>query len=286
MRTATALLGGLSLILAGLLGPATPAAAAPGSASAATTATVFPDSVSADSVRASWSKSFASLEKQLPGTAGVSVVGVGHAGSVTVGSWRSGVAWSTSKVPVSVAALRRSPSASTKRLVKRAITVSDNAAAEKLWSRLGRPKTAAARTQKVIRDAGDKHTKVQSKRVRAGFTAFGQTRWTTTNQARFGAGLACRAEAKPVLRLMGQITTSQRWGLGHVRGARFKGGWGPVGKGYLVRQLGVVVLPDGRTYGVSIAVWSPKGFSRATRDLTRVANWLEKRIGQVPARAC
>ncbi len=247
---------------------------------------VSSSSVQSSSVQASWAKSFAALEKKLPGTAGVSVAPVGRSGWVTVGSLKSGVAWSTSKVPLATAALRRSHSSSTKSLVKRAITVSDNAAAEALWERLGTPTTAAKRVQDVIRDSGDKHTVVQSRRVRPGFTAFGQTHWTTTNQARFAAGFACRTEARPVLKLMGEITASQRWGLGHVKGAKLKGGWGPVGSGYLVRQLGVVVLPDGRTYGVSIAVWSPDGFSRGTADLTRVATWLRGHIGQLPAGHC
>jgi hypothetical protein len=231
------------------------------------------------------------LEKKLPGTAGVSVAPIGRSGWVTIGSWRSGVAWSTSKVPLSAAALRRSPSSSTKSLVKRAITVSDNAAAEALWERLGTPTTAAKRVQAVIRDSGDQHTVMQSRVVRPGFTAFGQTHWTSTNQARFAAGFACRSEARPVLKLMGQITTSQRWGLGHVKGAQFKrtqfkGGWGPIGSGYLVRQLGVVTLSDGRMYGVSIGVWSPDGFTRGTQDLTRVATWLQSHLAQLPAGHC
>ena len=214
------------------------------------------------------------------------MVAVGKTASLTVGRWRSGVAWSTSKVPLSVAALRRSRTSTTKARVRRAITVSDNAAAEQLWSSLGSPRTAGKRVQQVIRQAGDSHTVVQYRRVRAGFTAFGQTKWALNNQARFAAGLRCLPDAKPVRALMGKITRSQRWGLGKVGRTTFKGGWGPVGRGYLVRQLGIIALPDGRTYGVAIAVWSPRGFSRGTRDLSTIARWLGARVHEIRAGHC
>src|SRR4051812_28111862 len=68
----------------------------------------------------------------------------------------TGVAWSTAKVPVTVAALQRSSSASTRSRAQAAITRSDNAAAEKLWRSLGRPATAGRRTQAVFGAAGDR----------------------------------------------------------------------------------------------------------------------------------
>lgn len=239
-----------------------------------------------------WTQSFARLERDLSGSAGVAVIGVRHDRGLRAGSWRTGVAWSTAKVPLSVAALRRSSSGTTRSLVRRTITVSDNAAAERLWTRLGRPSTAGARVQRVVRDLGDRRTIIEHRRVRPPFTAFGQTRWALTDQARFASGLACRREARPVLTRMGQIVRSQRFGLGQVprtglaRSPRFKGGWGPIGRGYLVRQLGIVTLADGTTYGVAIAAYSPRGYAAATRDLDRVARWLLRRIHQVPAERC
>ncbi len=268
----------VAVLLLGLAGPtltSAPAEAAPPAAERA----------AADRKQA-WAKSFAKLEDQLSGPAGVSVVAVGSRTSLTVGSWRTGVAWSTSKVPLSVAALRRSDSAKTKARVRKAITKSDNAAAEKLWRGLGSPKKAGRRVQAVIRDAGDDDTVVQYRRVRPPYTAFGQTRWALDDQARFSAGLRCRPSSKPVRKLMGHITPSQRWGLGKVDGAKFKGGWGPVGNGYLVRQMGTIRLDDGRTYGVAIAVHSADGFAQGTKDLNRVARWLAKRVDQIPGGRC
>jgi hypothetical protein len=237
----------------------------------------------------SWARSFRGVQKQLSGPAGVALFPVGSTRSgdlVAVGRWKSGVAWSTAKVPVTVAAQRRSHSTRTKRRARRAITVSDNRAAEQLWSQLGRPARAAARTQDVIRDAGDRSTVVQRRRVRRGFTAFGQTRWDLDDQARFAAGLSCLADAKPVVSLMGQVTPSQRWGLGQIPGARFKGGWGPVGRGYLVRQLGIVTLSDGSKLGIAIAVSSPRGFSRGTQDLTTISRWLARRPSALHGGRC
>lgn len=237
----------------------------------------------------SWAKSFGRLQEQLSGPAGVAVFPVGSTRSadlLTVGTWKSGVAWSTSKVPVTIAAQRRSTSKATRSRSTKAITVSDNRAAEQLWASLGTPRKAAARTQDVIRDAGDRSTVVQSRRVRAGFTAFGQTTWDLDDQARFAAGLPCLPDAKNVVSLMGQITRSQRWGLGQLPRTRFKGGWGPVGRGYLVRQLGVITLPDGSKVGVAIAVSSPRGFERGTRDLTTVARWLGTRVDDLDGGRC
>ena len=145
-------------------------------------------------------------------------------------------------------------------------------------------KKAGRRVQAVIRDAGDDDTVVQYRRVRPPYTAFGQTRWALDDQARFSAGLRCRPSSKPVRKLMGHITASQRWGLGKVHGAKFKGGWGPVGKGYLVRQMGTIRLADGRTYGVAIAVHRPTASPRAPRiSIASPAGWPE---GRPDSRRC
>jgi hypothetical protein len=46
--------------------------------------------------------------------------------------------------------------------------------------------------------------------------------------------------------LMGQATADQRWGLGTLPGARYKGGWGPSPDGrYLVRQIDIIDTPSG-----------------------------------------
>jgi hypothetical protein len=156
------------------------------------------------------------------------------------------------------------------------ITASDNAAAEQLWTYLGEPHTAAAKVQAILRAGGDHDTRVQSQHVRPGFSAFGQTTWSLVQQAGFAAGLPCIRYSGGVLRLMGNVEPSQRWGMG-ASGlpAHFKGGWGPgPGGGYLVRQMGDVTLANGSRIGLAIASEPADGrFETGTANLTLIARW-------------
>jgi hypothetical protein len=167
-------------------------------------------------------------------------------------------AWSTSKVPLAIAALRHDPA--TGPTVESALTESDNAAAEQLWTSLGDPTTAGAAVQAVLREGGDTTTTVQNQVVRPGFSAFGQTMWTTADQATFAGKLSCLPGAGPVLDAMGRISNGGGYGLGLIPGARFKGGWGPDESGaYQVRQFGLVPGRDGTQVPVAIAATSPDG---------------------------
>jgi hypothetical protein len=202
------------------------------------------------------------------------------------------VGWSTVKVPLAVAVVANAqgqPGAGAMSLMRRAITASDNAAAEQLWSSLGVPPTAASRVQSVLRSAGDTQTRVQSQRVRPGFTAFGQTTWSLSNQARFAAALPCLKYGHSVLSLMGQVESGQRWGIGAVGvPAQFKGGWGPgPGGGYLVRQMGIVTLPDGSRIALSIASQPADGrFETGTANLTSLARWAVAHVRPTGKGAC
>ena len=225
--------------------------------------------------------SFARLAGQLPGAEGVAVslAGVGHPVS-SVGSLRTGVAWSTAKVPVAMAAIRGGVGSSAN-LVP-AITASDNAAAERLWSALGSGTTAAARVTAQIRAAGDAHTMVQAQRLRAGYTAFGQTDWALADQARFVAGMRCVAAGRQVLALMSQVVPGQRWGLGSTgHPAQFKGGWGPgvspgAANGWMDRQMGVLQI-QGKPLAVAIAT-TAGDHGIGTQNLTRLANWVATHV--------
>ena len=138
--------------------------------------------------------------------------------------------------------------------VTAAITVSDNAAAEAVWASLGDPATAAQAATDVLRDGGDTATEVNAERVRPEFTAFGQTEWAVADQAVFGANLPCIDGGGAVLEPMSAIAADQRYGLGTIDGARYKGGWGPDESGrYLVREFGVLPTDDGHV-GVAVAV--------------------------------
>lgn len=212
------------------------------------------------------------------GHAGVALAVPGADGEAAApqvaGDLESDVAWSTSKVPVAIAAVRqaRAADASIQANVNAAITVSDNATAEALWAGLGDPATAAAASTTVLRDGGDAVTTINAERIRPEYTAFGQTPWALPDQARFGAHLTCLDGAGPVVEAMGAIADDQRYGLGAIPGARFKGGWGPDESGmYQVRQFGTIAV-DGGEVGVAIAARPADGtYATGQAMLTEIA---------------
>ena len=230
---------------------------------------------------------FAQLENQLQAELGVAVSAVGTGALPSMlGNWPKGPAWSTIKVPLAIAALREQDSSQVIDEMRRAIIESDNAAAESIWQSLGDPVTAAHQVEKVLRQAGD-FTTVESQKVRPEFTAFGQTIWPLAEQARYLAFAACDETSEPILDLMGEVEEDQRWGLGTIAETQFKGGWGPSPSGsYLVRQMGILSTPTGKT-AVAIAAQPESGsFADGTRDLTEVADWLSAHLGALPAGQC
>jgi hypothetical protein len=239
--------------------------------------------------------SFARLEASLGGRSGIAVVpgGLG-ATPVRMGTLRTSVAWSTSKVPVAMAVIAGGGGAAQRTDLRRAITASDNAAAERLFASLGSPSQAAEKATAQLRAAGDRRTVVESRRLRgAGFTAFGQTAWRLTDQARVAAGMVCTDPGRQVLDLMGDVIAADRWGLGATKAtAQLKGGWGPgtkpgAGGGYVDRQMGVLAL-RGRSFAVAIATApADGGHDTGTAHLTRIARWLVAHadVRRLPANA-
>jgi hypothetical protein len=216
-------------------------------------------------------KSFADLSSSLPATVGIAVAGAGGC-PVLLGAWTSGVAWSTIKVPLAIAALAVDDAD----LVFKTITLSDNAAAEELWSRLG--DSAAGLVQAVIRQAGDPTTVVESRRLRAEYTPFGQTRWPLTDQARFAAGLSLLPEASRVIELMGDLSADHCWGLA-AKGFAAKGGWGPgIADDYLVRQFGIV----SGTVGVALAAEvGDRGYDAGVDAVNTLTDWLVEHLPEL-----
>jgi hypothetical protein len=106
------------------------------------------------------------------------------------------------------------------------------------------------------------------------------------NQVRFIASATCDNRNTPVLDLMGQISSGQRWGLGTIADTHFKGGWGPMESGgYLVRQLGIVPTAHGQL-AVAIAAQPLSGsFSEGAADLSTLAGRLSKHLDDLPAGA-
>ena len=156
-------------------------------------------------------------------------------------------AWSTMKVPVIVATLqaRRAgelpgasePTPEERDAIEAAITRSDNEAALTLWDELGDAAAAAARTERVLREAGDDSTTVPSTPDPRGYSPFGRTVWPLDAAATFYRALALGrllspADTELVLDAMSRVVPEQRWGIGAAEWEaapplRFKGGWGP-----------------------------------------------------------
>lgn len=231
---------------------------------------------------------FAALAAELNAQVGIVVRPVGAAGAAPEagGDWSTGTAWSTIKVPLAIAGLRATDPPTVTEAMRAAITQSDNQAAEEIWASLGDPATAAAEVEAVLADAGAP-TIVESQKVRPEFTAFGQTTWSLADQATFLASAVCDSSDQPIMDLMGQITPDQRWGLGGIDGAKFKGGWGPSPEGnYLVRQFGVIPANDGFAV-VAVAAEPRSGsFDDGTQALSRIAGWLQEHTALLPAGDC
>jgi hypothetical protein len=265
--------------------PSRPSAASPalppGSGMAPPSATSLP--AAATLLQADFDK----LQMTLNADVGLVIKAVGTDDApIILGDWSSGPAWSTMKVPLAIAALREKDPPTVTEAMIAAITQSDNTAAESLWQGLGDHPTAAQKVEAVLWSTGDP-TVVQSEKVRPEYSAFGQTDWPLTEQVRFLAAAVCEPSNDPIFTLMGQVESDQSWGIGHLTGAQFKGGWGPSPSGsYLVRQIGVLSTPAGLT-AVALAAQPASGsFDDGTHDLTAIADWLSEHQGTLPAGHC
>jgi hypothetical protein len=141
--------------------------------------------------------------------------------------------------------------------------------------------------QAVIAEAGDSATVVESRRLRPGFTAFGQTQWSLQRQAQFAAHLPGMADSAPVMALMRNLADAQRWGIA-ADGAAAKGGWAPhQAGGYLVRQFGAVSTGSGQL-GVALAALQGAGGTLETGVdvLNRMMEWLTKHTSELPGGSC
>lgn len=227
--------------------------------------------------------SFGQLQQQLAVPVSVAIAPVQAGGKqapvALLGEDLALPAWSTSKVPIAVAALERSGDAVLPQ-VQAAIQVSDNDAAESLWQSLGSGSGAGDAMREQLTANGDGVTVPQTERVYAGFTPFGQTMWGVAQQAQYAAHFACQpgAAAEQVRQAMAHVDPSQAYGLGSLAEAHFKGGWGPNQQGgFDARQIGYFRLPSGKLLAVAVAAHDPSaGFlsEGLTGALQRVAQWV------------
>lgn len=219
--------------------------------------------------------SFERMAMTLPaGDVGVAVFNGQHVNSF--GSWTTGAAWSTIKVPLSIAALRTDQSAA-KTPMQQAISQSDNAAADQMWHMLGDPKAAADAVNTVLREGGDAGVSVQSQQIHPPYSPYGQTEWSADQAAIFTFGLPCIPDAMPVLHQMRNLGSIQRWGLATFPDVAAKGGWGP-GRdgGYLVRQIALVSNSRG-TFAASLAAEPVDGsFETGVAMLDILGAWIDE----------
>ena len=225
--------------------------------------------------------SFEALESTIAGAVGLALSPLGTGQPIEeLGTLRSGVAWSTIKVPIALAVEAEAEVRPTRReraLMVEALTVSDNPSAEALWASLGSPEAAAAAVERVLAAAGDTSTRVETRVVRQGFTPFGQTQWSLVAQVQLMGALPQLSYSEPIRDLMRRVVPEQRWGLGTLdEDAELKGGWGPDPDGrHLVRQMGIVSLPDGPALAVAMATIADDGTEDSgTANLDRIASWL------------
>jgi len=239
---------------------------------------------------------FDELEASLPGQAGIAIGPPGSGPAASGGSFTTGSAWSTSKVPVALRVLQEAGgpsglSSGQEEEIRAALTASDNAAALSLFGdleeRYGGAAGAAAAVDEVLAEAGDTTTHVSSV-GRNGFTSFGQTEWALDLQELFMSRLVAGCVGSPasrelVLGLMGEVS-SDTWGLGSAGvPARWKGGWGPGVDGrYLARQMGTLSVEGGEAVVALAAMPDDGSFETAQSMATAVAQWA---AGQAPAYA-
>lgn len=272
---------------AGSVAPSAPGSPQ-GSASTRSGAPAAPSSSSAprpaDPLRAVLDRAVA----RIPGQASVGVAGGGRV--VTAGNVTALPAWSTSKVPLVMAALERTPEPAVTADMRAAVTRSDNAAAEAIWESLGAPAKAGIAVQQVLRRGGDAETVVQFSKVRPEYSAFGQTQWNDGPAAIFASRLPCSPSGRSAAELMREVDANQQWGVYGLRGAQsvaVKGGWGPGTDGvYVVRQLAVVQTPRGYT-GLMLSVRPADGSFASGKDaLTRLAETVRAQLGALPVATC
>jgi hypothetical protein len=169
----------------------------------------------------------------------------------------------------------------------RAITQSDNAAADQLWAMLGPPQDAAVAVQRILAEGGDSQTTVQSRQVLPPYSAYGQTQWSQQLQARFAFALPCVSGAEAVVQQMHNLASGQQWGVATLDGAAAKGGWGPEGgAGYLVRQVALVNSNSG-AFGLALAARPTDGsFDTGVAMINKLGNWVRQHLDEFPAGHC
>lgn len=273
-------------------------------ASAGSNGSFAPHAATTDRLTAARARaSFNRFAAALPGSVGVSLASVAGTAVENFGILSPAHGWSTTKVPVLVALLRARGSKGLTPLEQQwaqaAITQSDNQSILSLFGELeglqGGLVGASRYIDQVLQQSGDGQTVVATAPPPpGGVTTFGQTEWAPANAVKFFQALGRTCLLPPnqtsyVLRLMEHVIPSESWGLGQGNFSvpvAFKGGWGPEGAGYLVRQSGIIDAGSNRGVAVSMVAYPPGGqnsFSVGTQMLTSTAKWLQGELRLDPS---
>jgi Tfp pilus assembly protein PilX len=238
--------------------------------------------------------SFAALESEVSGEIGVAYAPLGSASVTAVGAKQEGHAWSSFKVPITVALMQVQGgklSSSQESLAASAITASDNDAAASLFSDLESATGGKASTtiHDMLAQVDGGTTEVATAPPPPGaVSSWGQTNWTLSSSTLFYGSMYCGAfgAVSNVVGDMESVIPEQQWGLGAASfpsgtTVAFKAGWGPDGSEsgpYLVRQAGIIER-DGKGVAVTLAAQDSSGsFEAGVSDLDRVADWVDQNV--------
>lgn len=194
----------------------------------------------------------------------VGVAILGENGPLHAGKLNEEGAWSTIKVPIAGAVEEKlrhaeahgqpAPRAAMEADMDAAIHYSDNDAAFRLWMYVGdgSDRTASYKVRDYMHRVGDPTN--AAKQFEDGvYIGFGAIKWKLTNQVKFMNGFRCMNGSDKVLTRMEHIIPEHSYGLAKIKGAQFKGGWGPEPDGrFIYRQLGLVPGPNGEMTPVAI----------------------------------
>ena len=242
----------------------------------ARTPTISPD----DELRAG----FDELETGVP--VGVAIVPVGGGPAILLGDQSPPDAWSTIKIPLALAAERRTGANHSE---TKAIVDSDNLSARRLTQSLGTPAEAVTAVTAVLREGGDSATVVVPAKD-GEWPHLGETVWPLDASAAWTARLPCLPGSGHVIDLMSHVGHDQDWGLmraGDV--AAVKGGWGSEDDddSYLVRQIGLLTLDDDTRVAVSMSTTAPgMAYETGVEALNTVGAWLGRNLGLLPGGSC
>jgi len=238
--------------------------------------------------------SFAQLAAEVPGTIGVAYAPLGAGVAEQLGDLESGHAWSSFKVPITIALMQSQGGSLTpdqEGLAASAITASDNAAAASLFQDLevatGGKASSTIEGMLAQVDGGVTHVSTAPPPPGA-VSSWGQTEWPLTASTQFYGALACgeMGSADAVLSDMENVIPEQQWGLGQASfpagtTVAYKAGWGPDGSEsgpYLVRQAGIIRSRRGGAVVTIAAQDSSGSFDAGVTDLNRVADWVAEHV--------